>query len=46
MSISYLCCLCGQLSELQKQVGALQFEQLAQTVDIETLEQVREYVVL
>ncbi|PSN49429.1 Importin-11 [Blattella germanica] len=31
---------------LQNQVGASQFEQLMQTVDIETLEQVREYVVL
>lgn len=35
-----------QLSELQNQVGASQFEQLLQTVDSETLEQVREYVVL
>jgi hypothetical protein len=36
----------GQMSELQNQVGASQFEQLMQTVDIETMEQVREYVVL
>jgi hypothetical protein len=34
------------MSELQNQVGASQFEQLMQTVDIETMEQVREYVVL
>jgi hypothetical protein len=44
MSFSYFCC--GQLSELQNQVGASQFEQLLQTLDTETLEQVREYVVL
>ncbi|XP_069689548.1 importin-11 isoform X2 [Periplaneta americana] len=36
----------SQMSELQNQVGASQFEQLMQTVDIETLEQVREYIVL
>jgi len=34
------------MSELQNQVGASQFEQLMHTVDIETLEQVREYIVL
>lgn len=32
--------------DLQNQVGTSQFEQLMQTVDIETLGQVREYVVL
>ncbi|KDR15146.1 importin-11 [Zootermopsis nevadensis] len=36
----------AQMSELQNQVGASHFEQLMQTVDIETMEQVREYVVL
>lgn len=36
----------SQLIALQNQVGATQFEQLKQTVDVETLEQAREFVVL
>jgi hypothetical protein len=34
----------AQINELQSQVGGMQFDQLLQTVDCETMEQVRDYI--